>query len=138
MTNLLSGQMRLENLLARKADRLLICDTDLLETKVYSEEYYGGFVDPTLELAALTNSYDLYLLTYIDTPWEEDDLRDRPGQRMEMFQAFENTLKKYNRPYITLRGSKKSRFETAVHEIDKILNSKKSLSRFSDKLDNKK
>lgn len=131
------GQMRLENLLARKADKLLICDTDLLETKVYSEEYYGGFVDPDLEKAALSNSYDLYLLTYIDTPWEEDDLRDRPEQRLEMFHAFENALKKHNRPYVLLSGSKQNRFKTAVYEIDRILASKKSLRSFSDRLENK-
>ena len=88
------GQMKLENKLVKKADKILICDTDLLETKVYSEEYYGGIVDPNLDKAAKINQYDLYLLTYIDTPWEADDLRDRPEQRLEMFKAFENTLKK--------------------------------------------
>lgn len=131
------GQIRLENFLARRADKILICDTDLLETKVYSEEYYGGFVDPELEEAAISNTYDLYLLTYIDTPWEEDDLRDRPELRLEMFKAFENALKKYNRPYVLLSGSKKARFETAVFEIDKILDSRNALSSFSDKLDKK-
>jgi HTH-type transcriptional repressor of NAD biosynthesis genes len=117
------GQMKLENELAKKADKLLICDTDLLETKVYSEEFYGGYVHPDLEKAALTNTYDLYLLTYIDTPWEEDDLRDRPELRLEMFQAFENALIKYNRPYILLKGDRKTRLETAVKKIDEILNS---------------
>ncbi len=34
------GQMKLENELAQKTDSVLICDTDLLETKVYSEAYY--------------------------------------------------------------------------------------------------
>ena len=121
------GQMKLENELAKKADKLLICDTDLLETKVYSEEFYGGYVHPDLEKAALTNTYDLYLLTYIDTPWEEDDLRDRPELRLEMFQAFENALKKYNRPYILLKGDRKKRLETAVKKIDEILNSSTSL-----------
>ena len=128
------GQMELENSLAKKADKLLICDTDLLETKVYSEEYYGGFVNPVLEEAAIANTYDLYLLTNIDTPWELDDLRDRPGQRLEMFRAFENSLIKYNRPYILLNGSKNMRFKTAVYEIDKILQSKHHLQSFSDKL----
>ncbi|MEZ7893819.1 MAG: ATP-binding protein, partial [Polaribacter sp.] len=94
------GQMNLENKLGRKADKLLICDTDLLETKVYSEEFYGGTVDLKLSEAVDKNKYDLYLLTYIDTPWEEDDLRDRPEQRLEMFTAFENTLKKYKKNYI--------------------------------------
>lgn len=124
------GQMELENKLAKKADRVLICDTDLLETKVYSEEFYGGFVDAELEKAAKQNTYDLYLLTYIDTPWEEDDIRDKPNERIEMFNAFEEALKKYNRPYILLTGSKKNRFNYAVEEIDKILKSKQHLQRY--------
>ena len=128
------GQMKLENDLAKKADKVLICDTDLLETKVYSEEYYGGFVDPHLKKAAIENTYDLYLLTYIDTPWEEDDLRDRPDQRIEMFLAFENTLKKHNRPYILLSGSKKERFNKAIKEIDLILESRHHLQNFSNQI----
>ncbi len=128
------GQMELENRLAKKADKLLVCDTDLLETKVYSEEYYGGYVNPELEEAAIENTYDLYLLTYIDTPWEEDDLRDRPDERLEMFKAFENALKKYNRPYILLKGDKKIRLEMAIKEIDKIIQSRSDLQSFSDKL----
>ena len=34
------GQMRLENEMTTRVTDLLICDTDLLETKVYSEAYY--------------------------------------------------------------------------------------------------
>ena len=128
------GQIQLENDLARKADKLLICDTDLLETKVYSEEYYGRFVDPLLDKAAITNSYDIYFLTYVDTPWEEDDLRDRPEQRLEMFNAFENTLKKYNRPYILLKGDKETRFKKATEIIDKLIASKENLYSYSDTL----
>ncbi len=128
------GQIQLENDLAKKADKLLICDTDLLETKVYSEEYYGGFVDPKLDEAAIENSYDIYFLTYIDTPWEEDDLRDRPEQRLEMFNAFENTLKKYNRPYILLKGDKETRFKKATEVIDKLIASKENLYSYSDTL----
>ena len=37
------GQIQLENELAKKTETILICDTDLLETKVYSEEYYSNF-----------------------------------------------------------------------------------------------
>jgi len=133
MLPIAEGQMKLENKLAKKADRILICDTDLLETKVYSEEFYGGFVDPYLEKAALQNTYDLYFLTYIDAPWKKDDLRDRPEQRLEMFNAFENALIKNHRPYVLLKGEKKDRLETAIHEIDKILKLKPNLRRFSGK-----
>ena len=62
------GQINLENKLAKQANKVLICDTDLLETKVYSSEYFEGYVDLMLEKAAVKNTYDLYLLTYIDTP----------------------------------------------------------------------
>ena len=128
------GQMKLENKLVKKADKILICDTDLLETKVYSEEYYGGTVDPLLEKAAAENSYDLYLLTYVDTPWEADDLRDKPQERLEMFNAFENALKKYDRPYILLKGDKKIRLKTAIKAIDKLLHKRTDLDSFSDNL----
>lgn len=128
------GQIALENRLAKRADKILICDTDLLETKVYSEEYYGGFVDPLLEEAAKENTYDLYFLTYIDTPWVEDDLRDRPDQRLEMFNAFKNALEKYNRPYILLKGDKETRLQTAVAAIDKILEKRDDLYSYSQTL----
>lgn len=128
------GQMGLENELAKKADKILICDTDLLETKVYSEEYYGGFVDPDLDRAATESQYDLYLLSYIDTPWEADDLRDRPTQREEMFRAFKRALVNNQRPYVILKGRVKERMNTAVQAIDKILASKANLDAYSDKL----
>lgn len=124
------GQMKLENKLAKKADRILICDTDLLETKVYSEEFYG-FVDQDLNEAAKINNYDLYLLTYIDTPWEEDDLRDRTKQRLKMFTAFEEALQKNNKPYLLLKGNKEDRFKKAVETINTIINSKENLYSFS-------
>tara|TARA_B110000238_G_scaffold57662_1_gene63073 strand:+ start:1900 stop:2532 length:633 start_codon:yes stop_codon:yes gene_type:complete len=125
------GQMKMENKLAKKADKLLICDTDLLETKVYSEEFYGGFVDEKLDKAANENQYDLYLLTYVDTPWEKDDLRDRPEQRLEMFNAFENALKKHKKNYIILRGDKETRLKNATEAIDKIISNKNNLQSFS-------
>ncbi len=128
------GQMNLENSLAKKADKILICDTDLLETKVYSEEYYGGFVDPKLDEAALNNSYDIYFLTYIDTPWEEDDLRDRPELREEMFTAFKNTLEKYNKAYVLLKGDKETRFKKATAVIDELIAKKDNLYSYSDTL----
>ncbi len=125
------GQMKLENKLAKRADKVLICDTDLLETKVYSEEYYDGVVDRDLEAAANKNQYDLYLLTYIDIPWKLDSIRDRPGQRENMFNAFENTLKKFDRPYILLKGDEETRFKKAVASIDEVLVKKQNLFNYS-------
>ena len=63
-------------------------------------------------------------MTYIDTPWEGDDLRDKPEDRQEMFEAFQDTLRKYKRPYVLLKGDKKNRLEKAVQHIDKLLKDK--------------
>lgn len=118
------GQMQLENKLAPKANKLLICDTDLLETKVYSEFYYDGLCNPNLEKYAIENTYSLYFLTYIDIPWEPDNLRDRPNDREAMFTAFESALKTYNKPYVLLKGSIEKRFHMAVNYIDELIKMK--------------
>lgn len=115
------GQIALENKLALTANKVLICDTDLLETKVYSQQYYNGISDPKLNKAVAINKYDLYLLTYIDTPWEADDLRDKPNEREEMFTAFEQALIAHKKPYLLLKGDKETRFKTATNAIKKLL-----------------
>ncbi|TNJ44195.1 ATP-binding protein [Tamlana fucoidanivorans] len=119
------GQIKLENELATKTDTVLICDTDLLETKVYAETSYGGSCDSLLGKYAIENSYDLYLLTYIDTPWEADDLRDKSDQRKEMFEAFEKALIAHKKPYVLIKGNKKKRLEVAVKHIDNLFKARK-------------
>lgn len=119
------GQMRLENEAVKKAALtgadLVICDTDLLETSVYSAVYFGGKIDPVLQEAVANNTYDLYLLTYIDTPWVPDDLRDKPSERQEMFEVFESKLVENSLPFITLKGDKETRFASAKKRIDDLL-----------------
>jgi HTH-type transcriptional repressor of NAD biosynthesis genes len=119
------GQMRLENEAVKKAALtgadFVICDTDLLETSVYSAVYFGGKIDPVLQEAVANNTYDLYLLTYIDTPWEPDDLRDKPNERQELFEVFESKLIENSLPFITLKGDKETRFATAKTRIDDLL-----------------
>lgn len=116
------GQMKLENELAQKTDSILICDTDLLETKVYSEAYYSEVCDPFLEKHAIQNKYDLYFLTHIDTPWNDDGIRDKPNEREQMFIGFKDALIKYKKPFVLLKGNKKERFNLAVSYIDNLLN----------------
>jgi NadR type nicotinamide-nucleotide adenylyltransferase len=117
------GQMALENAYAKKANKVLICDTDLLETKVYSEAYYTGSCDPILNKFALENQYNLYFLTYIDVPWVKDDLRDKPNERDRMFQAFHEALLNYGKPFVLLKGNPEERFNLAVKSINQLLES---------------
>ena len=115
------GQMQRENELAEKANRILFCDTDLLELNVYSQAYYNGFCDPQLLKHALNNRYVLYFLKYIDVPWTPDDLRDKPYDRIGMFKRFEEALILTGKPYVVLKGDLNERFQTAVSGINKLL-----------------
>ncbi|OAD90631.1 nicotinate-nucleotide adenylyltransferase [Aequorivita soesokkakensis] len=118
------GQLQLEKDASQKAQNLLICDTNLLELKVYSEYYYDGFCPSEIKTEATKDNYSIYLLTYVDTPWEPDILRDRPNNREEMFRIFEAELKEQNFPYKILKGDKEERFENAVKIIDELLKKK--------------
>ena len=115
------GQMEAENRLTKQANKILISDTDLLVTKVYSEAYFKGYCDPLLEKYALANTYDLYFLTSIDVPWVKDDLRDRPKEREMMLNLFKTTLEQNQRSFVILEGPQEKRLQRAVAEIDKIL-----------------
>ncbi len=115
------GQMYHENKAASSNKKLIICDTDLLSTKVYSEAYYKGWCPELLNKMALHNTYDLYLLTFIDTPWSQDDLRDRPDRREEMFLYFKSALDIYNRPYKLIKGNLSQRMDVATSLINNLL-----------------
>jgi len=116
------GQIQLENEQLKKANRLLICDTDVLETKVYSEYYYNGFCPDLVKKYALKNTYDLYFLTYIDTPWEADGIRDQPDSRLQMFSDFERALIDSKKRYIIVKGSFEERLNLCISQINKLLN----------------
>ncbi len=115
------GQMAMENRLSEEAEDILICDTNLLELKVYSEAYYNGYCDPLLLKHALNHYYDLYFLTYIDVPWTPDDLRDKPHDREGMFRRFKNELDQHQKPYMILEGDRKQRLNKAVEKINQLL-----------------
>lgn len=115
------GQLALEEKISQEVNQLLICDTNLLELKVYSEYYYNGFCPRFIQQEAAKSNYSLYLLTYIDVPWEPDILRDRPNNREEMFRIFETELQKNDFPYQILKGNQEDRLKKAIGIIDALL-----------------
>ena len=113
------GQLRLE--CKASGNPLIFCDTDLLSTITFARIYYPEFKSETLKKYTEKNMADLYFLTYIDTPWKADGIRDLPHKREEAFFEFQQTLKNYNQPHILLKGSREERFQKAIVEIDKLL-----------------
>lgn len=112
------GQLRMENEAAKKANKMLLCDTNLLELKVYSEYYYNGFCPEPILKSIEESHYDLYLLTHIDLPWVADDLRDNPDDRLGIFRIFENELIGRDLQYKILSGSMDERMNQAISHIE--------------------
>jgi nicotinamide riboside kinase len=111
------GQTKLENDGALIANKYLFCDTNLLVTKVFSELYYD-FCDSLLDKAARAHQYDLFFLTDIDVPWEDDGLRDSPEGRESVFEVFKQSLIDNKKPFITISGDKETRLKKAVAIIE--------------------
>lgn len=107
------GQIQLENSKAKKANEFLFCDTNVLQTLTYANVYFDNFQSDVLEQCVKQHQYAHYFLTYIDTPWVPDDLRDKPNERMKMFTIFENTLIQKHLPYTILKGDIRQRLQKA-------------------------
>jgi HTH-type transcriptional repressor of NAD biosynthesis genes len=113
------GQRKAENNASATAKNHLFCDTDALETYVYSLAYFDK-APVELEEAARKSDYDLYLLLDVDIPWIADDLRDRPEDRKEMFERFEKGLLDFQKNYSIVNGVGEERFKNAIAAIKKL------------------
>ncbi len=120
VVSIAQGQLQAEQEAVRQANRILICDTDILETKVYSEAYFGECPQWLLD-QLWKYPGDLYLLTNIDLPWEPDEVRDRPDQRESMYQLFKRELDERNLPYIPIAGTAGQRLNQAQLAINHFL-----------------
>jgi len=94
-------------------DSLLILDTDLISTVVYSRHYYGQ-CPAWIEAEARVRKADLYLLTDIDVPWTADDVRDTAAARAALHGQFATTLANYGANFVTIRGDWEARLAAAA------------------------
>ena len=106
---------------ARAAGKqLLVLDTDLLSTVVYSRHYYR-MVPPWVERKERARRADLYLLCDIDVPWIADGIRDRPASRDEMFALFRDALVRRRAPFVVVRGNWDERWSIAERAVATLL-----------------
>ena len=99
---------------------LIVLDTDLLSTVVYSRHYYGA-CPPWIERASRERRGDLYLLCDIDVPWLPDPARDRPDHREEMHALFAGAVSALGAPCAVIRGSWDERFTRAAAAVRAML-----------------
>lgn len=106
--------------LKQKASRLLICDTDIITTQIYSRQYLR-VVPPVLYQLENMIQYDHYFLFDIDVPWVADGMRDLREQREEMFIVFKQELERRRIAYTLVRGNWAERQAIIIQKIDALL-----------------
>lgn len=117
------GQIRMEDEWTQDANRLLICDTNLIVVKVWSEFKYNT-CDPSILELIKKRRYDLYLLTYIDIPWIDDPLREHPDKRDVLYKIYLDEMKNQSAPFFEIKGDRELRLKMAIAAIDQLLVSK--------------
>lgn len=113
-------QQEMEDRLAREANRLLICDTDVLTTGIWHERYIGC-PSPDVEALADSRPHDLYLLTDCDIPFVQDGLRDGERIRQWMTQRFEQELARLGLKWVKISGYPEQRLKAAIRQVDNLL-----------------
>jgi nicotinamide mononucleotide transporter len=106
--------------MAKTANRVLFCDTDVITTAIYSDNYLSMVPGELSELEKEVR-YDQYFLFNIDVPWVDDGLRDLGGKREEIFARFKAELDRRNIPYILVSGSYEARERVIVDYVDNLL-----------------
>jgi len=116
------GQLALEEDKMKSAKKLLFCDTDLHVVKVWSDHKFQK-TDPWILEQINRRKYDLYFLTNIDIPWQEDPLREHPdpSMRQYFFDIYHQILATSNTPFYLISGSPEQRLVQAVELLKRFL-----------------
>ena len=117
----LAAELETEAAAAARESRLLILDTDLLSTVVYSRAYYGK-APRWVRDRARRRPADLYLLCRADLPFEEEDYQrgDLDEQRMLAAQ-FEDAVLGTESPLAFVEGEGEARVARAVGAVCNML-----------------
>ena len=105
-----NGQLQLEQKFSNENKDLLLCDTDLLTIKVWSEYKYG-ICDPIILNQLMHHLPDYYVLASPDIPWEPDPQRENPKERDELFQIYQKEILTLKIPSIIVAGSQEQRMD---------------------------
>jgi NadR type nicotinamide-nucleotide adenylyltransferase len=105
-----AGQRQLELEAEQKGHKIIVCDTDLLVVKIWSEVKFGK-VSSLVEHLYQTATYDLTFLCKPIYDWEYDPLREAPDplERMRLYSLYLDALEKEGRKFVYLAEGKSKR-----------------------------
>ncbi len=114
------AQLAAERALARQANRVLICDTNLLSLALWSERLFGHCPEWFRDQANRRH-YDLYLVTEDDVPFVGDSAFDEPAERKAFLQRCLKELRSRQRHFARVRGDWQERFRRARSAVARLL-----------------
>lgn len=120
LTKIAHGQIRMEDERLNDANKVLICDTNLLVVKVWSEFRFGTCDKEILQRMA-ERKYDLYLLTHIDIPWQDDPQREHPHKREYFCHLYKKEVATTGVATVEIFGERDERRAKAIQAIDAII-----------------
>ena len=115
------AQCEREDAAARRANRVVICDTDAFAAGIWHRRYLGVRSAEVEALAAAHRCPDLYLLTQPDIPFVQDGTRHGGSLRHWMHDQFVEELTAAGRPFRLISGSFEKRLRGAIQAVDEVL-----------------
>ena len=95
------NQYKLEN----QKSKLIVCDTDLITIKIWSEHKFGKCDTWTLDkISAQKKEQRIYLLCRPDLKWEYDPQRENKLDRDEIFNIYKKELKNLEHKFYIIEG----------------------------------
>jgi NadR type nicotinamide-nucleotide adenylyltransferase len=114
------SQVDMEDKMALSANKILICDTNLVVTKIWAEHAFAYCPEWILSNIK-KRKYALHLLTCPDIPWEADSQREHPHLREQLFEKYRTELDEEKIPYQLISRTGESRTEMAIKIIEALL-----------------
>jgi NadR type nicotinamide-nucleotide adenylyltransferase len=119
------GQIAAEDALALEANRLLLCDSDVLATVLLSDALFGD-CPAWIREAARARRYDLTLLLDEDVPFTSDPGHPMLEARRTFFERCTRALEEHDRKYVVIRGAWEARMRAASAAIDAMMEQKRA------------
>ncbi len=114
-------QIEIEKELLERAGRVLFYDTFLIITKVWLQVVFQD-VPLWLKDYIQQGDWDLFLLCNHDIPWEQDPVRENPGEmRIKLFDMYHNEIRKLGIPCRIISGMGEERFKNALSAVQEAL-----------------
>ena len=115
------GQIQAEEMLINNVrPQILICDTDLITIKIWSQVKFKKVNKQILSMID-SRFYDHYILCAPDIEWEYSEFRENPNDRDVLFDLYEKELKAYGKKYTILKGIDIERYLNAIKIFDNVL-----------------